>query len=232
MRGLEWISRDARLVRFDPEALRQQSTLLPEQQLSTFFENRGFGLPGVYDLILGRGDQAFHQLSDNVRSLFPTVSRIMLPATSQSHKQIAVELRDGTVVRAQHMSEGLLYYLAFAAIPFVTPASILLVEEPENGLHPTRIADIVHMLRELTKTGVQVIMATHSPLVINELQPEEVSLVRRPSVERGTVVTPINETPNFAQRSKTFALGELWVSYANGTDDLLQDDSNNSEPVK
>lgn len=58
-------------------------------------------------------------------------------------------------------------------------------------------------------------MATHSPLVVNELRPEEVSVVTR-DPEQGTKVTRIDATPNFAARSSVYALGELWLSYCDG----------------
>jgi hypothetical protein len=63
-----------------------------------------------------------------------------------------------------------------------------------------------------------VLIATHSPLVINELKPEEVTVVTR-SRGAGSIFTPLPETPNFAERSKVYALGELWLSYANGVDE-------------
>jgi hypothetical protein len=68
-----------------------------------------------------------------------------------------------------------------------------------------------------------VIIATHSPLVVNELRPDEVTVVTR-SRETGTKATLIKDTPSFEERSKVYALGELWLSYANGEDEapLLQ----------
>ncbi|EYE99981.1 Hypothetical protein CAP_1862 [Chondromyces apiculatus DSM 436] len=108
-------------------------------------------------------------------------------------------------------------YLAFAAIPYLEPASMLLIEEPENGLHPARIAEVMRVLREVSKT-TQVLIATHSPLVVNEMQPEEVTVITR-TPETGTRATLIKDTPNFAKRSSVYALGELWLSYANGVDE-------------
>jgi predicted ATPase len=49
------------------------------------------------------------------------------------------------------MSEGLLYYLAFAILAELQRPAVYLVEEPENGLHPSRIADIVRMLRAVAE---------------------------------------------------------------------------------
>ena len=57
---------------------------------------------------------------------------------------------------------------------------ILILDEPENSLHP----DAQHLLREflfnLTSTGMlQVIYATHSPSMINPMRPEQVRLLKR-----------------------------------------------------
>jgi predicted ATPase len=104
----------------------------------------------------------------------------------------------------------------------MAPSALILIDEPENGLHPARIAEVMNVLREVSKSR-QVLLATHSPLVVNELAPDEVSIVKRTAAE-GTTTTVIKDTPNFADRAKVYALGELWVSYANGTDEapLLQ----------
>jgi len=112
------------------------------------------------------------------------------------------------------MSEGMLYWLAFAIIQHITPPAILLIEEPENGLHPARIREVMRVLREVSQR-TQVLLATHSPLVINELTPDEVTLVTR-TPDRGTICTPMTATKNFAERSKIYALGELWLAYADG----------------
>lgn len=209
----------ARLVRFDADALRQASPLFQEGVTPAFADQRGSGLAGAYDSILNRGDAAFGAIRDRFLLLFPTVRQLRLRNVSPATKELSIELRDGTVVPASGMSEGMLYYLAFCALPHLDPASLLLVEEPENGLHPARIAEVMRILREISGTGVQVVIATHSPLVVNELNPDEVSVITRRSVDEGSIVTPMTRTPNFDARSKVYALGELWLAYANGTDE-------------
>jgi energy-coupling factor transporter ATP-binding protein EcfA2 len=209
----------ARLVRFDPDALRKPSGLIPDVQSVGFVDERGFGLPGVYFALRNLGDDVFPSIIDDVRKHFQTIKGLRVKAVTSSTVELEAELRNGARVGADRMSEGLLYYLAFAALRHLQPTSLLLVEEPENGLHPARIAEVVKILRTIVKeTGTQVVMATHSPLVVNELQPEEVSVVTRTD-EAGTRITPITETHNFEKRSSIYALGELWLSYANGVDE-------------
>jgi predicted ATPase len=214
--------RGALLLRLDPDFLRLPATLLPDAVPMRFANDRGMGLPSVFDALVNRRVERFLAISEDVRRLFPFVKAVRMQNVNASTKAIAIELRDGQMVPASHVSEGLLYYLAFAVLPDVDPTALVLVEEPENGLHPARIADVVRVLREVSKTR-QVLLATHSPLVVNELAPEEVSVVTR--VEpMGTQATLIKDTPGFAERSEVYALGELWVSYANGENEaaLLQ----------
>jgi predicted ATPase len=157
--------------------MRRPSGLLTEENFALL--ERGAELPGVYDAILNRDRDAWDAIEASVRQGFPSIRRLALKAVSSQQKVLEVELVDGTRVSADQLSEGLLYWLAFAALPYVSPTQLLLIEEPENGLHPARIAEVIRVLREVVSRGTQVVMATHSPLVVNELKPEEVSVVTR-----------------------------------------------------
>lgn len=214
---LSWLRSGSRFAHFIPAALREPSQLIPDGAPQTLADEYGRGLPGVYDVIFNRGDDSVLRIMTDVRRLFPTVKSLRLKNLSQTTKALEVELISGERVPAAFLSEGLLFYLAFAALQHLDPVALLLVEEPENGLHPSRIADVMRILREISKT-TQVVLATHSPLVINEMQGDEVTLVTR-HPEHGTQVKLLSQTPHFAERSKVYALGELWLSYANGVDE-------------
>jgi energy-coupling factor transporter ATP-binding protein EcfA2 len=207
--------RGARLLRLVPHALREPSKLITSR--IDFDDEYGRGLPGVYDVILSQHMDGYLAIQENVRRLFPSVKALGLENISESTKEIRIQLTSGEWVPARFMSEGLLYYLAFEAIQHLAPKALLLVEEPENGLHPARIVEVMRILREISKT-TQVLLATHSPLVINEMQPEEVSVVTR-KPDEGTKVTPMKETANFEKRSSVYALGELWLSFADGVEE-------------
>ncbi len=204
----------ARFVRLYADSLRQPTALVLDGDPVRFLDERGLGLPAIYDVIINHNVEAFLKILAEVRRLFPSVARLGLKNVSSSQKVMEVTLHGERRISANAMSEGLLYYLAFAALPYLEPASVILVEEPENGLHPARIAEVMRVLREVSKT-TQVLIATHSPLVINEMKPEEVSVVTRPP-EKGTQVTRIDKSPDFEDRAKVYALGELWLSYADG----------------
>jgi hypothetical protein len=202
------------LLRLDPDDLRAPAQLFSKDQPLWFRNERGQGLPALYDALLSRDIPAFLAIADRFTELFPTVKALRMVNPDAGHKTLGLTLTDGTEVGPEEMSEGMLYWLAFAVIEYLRPVGILLIEEPENGLHPSRIAEVMRILRDVSK-WTQVLMATHSPLIINELKPEEVTIVTR-TPEAGTICTPMTATKNFAERSKIYALGELWLSYADG----------------
>jgi predicted ATPase len=214
--------RAARLVCFDPHALRRSSGLIPESQSVGFIDDRGHGLPGVYFAIRARNEEAFAAIVESVRQHFPMIRGLCVREVTSTEVILEADLVNGVRMEPHHMSEGLLYYLALAALRHLEPVSLLLVEKPENGLHPARIGEVVRLLRAIVEeAGTQVVVATHSPLVVNALMPDEVSVVTR-KPEEGTRVRRIKDTPAFEERSKHHALGELWIEHANGEDESLE----------
>ncbi|HEY0192819.1 MAG TPA: AAA family ATPase, partial [Kofleriaceae bacterium] len=121
-------ARGATLVRWDPDSMRLPCDLISEGEAIEIGE-KGEGLAAIYEVILSRDRPAFDSIEESVRRHFPTVKSLWLP-TSGSQKALGVTLHDGTRVRANAMSEGMLYWLAFAALPHIVPTALLLVEEP------------------------------------------------------------------------------------------------------
>jgi predicted ATPase len=208
------VARAPRMVRLDPDSLREAGPTLVTGAPIDFGSERGQGLGVVLDAIRDLGDEKYERIRDDFLRVFQTVKRLQFQRPKEGSKAIAIELRSGESVAAEYMSEGMLYYLALSALRHLEPASMVLVEEPENGLYVSRIKGVVEALRETSKSS-PVLIATHSPLVVNELEPDEVSLVTR-DPGGGTKVVRLRETKDFAERSRIYANGELWLSHADG----------------
>lgn len=114
-------------------------------------------------------------------------------------------------------SAGELKFLALMSLIF-SPVSVPLVcvEEPENNLNPRLLSLLVEMANqrrtELGDAGAQVIVTTHSPYLVDLLEPEDVVLVskdegatlfRRPGSE--------DDLRRLMRQSET-TLGRLWFS--------------------
>ncbi len=85
--------------------------------------------------------------------------------------------RNGERFPARSLSDGTLRFLALAILDMDPHANgVICLEEPENGIHPDRVQDIIRLLKDIavdtsfandeTNPLRQVIINTHSPLVV------------------------------------------------------------------
>jgi predicted ATPase len=204
--------------RFEPRALRRVAPLKSKSRLTRSGDN----LPEALDAILTGPDRtAIQRLESALHAAVPTLSGIALRTVPADTGKIGKALEfilAGTqppiTIPAANASEGALLLTAFLTLAYGDTPEILLIEEPENGLHPTRLETVIDLLRKISTGAVgnrprQVIMTTHSPLLLNYIKPEEVRIVRR-DPERGAEVTPMTAVPNLDRLLAEFAVGELW----------------------
>lgn len=125
---------------------------------------------------------------------------------------------------AEEVSEGVLYFLALLCIihqPY--PPKLLLLEEPEKGIHPRRIKEVMDFIFELAELrDIQIILTSHSPYVVDHFAdiPECISVFDRENGETvirnaGDIITETNEKLAAEGRKPiryTDSLGEHWVS--------------------
>jgi predicted ATPase len=174
---------------------------------------------------------AFEAIQSDLHSAIPTLRGIVLPPGTTPPGAKALEFilsRNGqspVTIPGSLASGGALLLTAYLTLAYSQTPGLLLIEEPENGLHPSRLEMVLGLLRKISRGEVgnrkrQVVVTTHNPLLLNYARPEEVRVfVRDP--DHGTKVIPMTKAPDIDRLLKEFALGELW--YLLGEDKLLQE---------
>jgi predicted ATPase len=83
------------------------------------------------------------------------------------------------VLDARGMSDGTLRFLAILTALLTRPeGSLLVIEEVDNGLHPSRAGLLVKMLREIgAERKIDVLVTTHNPALLDALGPEMIPFV-------------------------------------------------------
>lgn len=113
------------------------------------------------------------------------------------------------------VSDGTVRLLALIAIALDTaPGDLIAVEEPENGLHPHLIPEIVEHFRYCTDEGAQVFATTHNPDFLDEALPDEVFLCAK--ADGFTRFAHAASQPEVEAFRRSFSLGELWEQGAMG----------------
>jgi predicted ATPase len=122
-----------------------------------------------------------------------------------------IELSARKQIESWELSGGMVRALAILLALETHPEhGTLLIEEPEQSLHPWAIKALMEHVREVIRErNIQVILTTHSPIVLEELSPEEVLIVER-SEQKGTTFQTIHEIlPD--HKIAMGEVGELWI---------------------
>jgi predicted ATPase len=108
----------------------------------------------------------------------------------------------------ENISEGTIKLLGYL-VALRDPASALLLEEPENQVHPNLPYLLADELRAHSESG-QVIVATHSPYFVDALRPDEVWMMFRD--EYGAQARRAADIPQLmAMVEAGGLLGSLWT---------------------
>ena len=176
-----------RLLQLEPSALRKPDEFDAPSQLgwdgahlpATLFrlakaaersDATGEGASRVYGRLAAR----LHELIDDIRTL-----RIDRDDKRELLSLIATD-RLGTALPARGLSDGTLRFLALAVLEMDPEAvGVVCFEEPENGIHPARIPAMLRLLKDIAVDPSlpvgpdnplrQVIVNTHSPVVVKEV---------------------------------------------------------------
>jgi hypothetical protein len=197
-------------------------------------DSDGFGLATLLDDLLGFAPEKYIELRERFCEYFHQFKsvRVEVQSATQRHyhdgqfsstgkgtgKGILFETHSGRTIRAQQVSDGAILFLGFLTLTMLPePPKLILIEEPENGVFPKRLEEIVRILREIVagtpeESRPQLILSTHSPYLLSFFHPDEVTLMSRRS--DSVVARPLREAPDIKERmgDDEFYLGELWYN--------------------
>ncbi|MCI0638911.1 MAG: AAA family ATPase [Gemmataceae bacterium] len=199
-----------------------------------FLEEDGFGLPLLLDRLKDYDVALFSELQESFRDYFPQFLSIRLETvnayrrektgeeTHQYHfgppgKEIQLVTERGRI-RLQQASDGVILFLGFLALCHIPrPPKLFLVEEPENGIYPKRLKEVVQLLKSYVSenhNAPQIVMTTHSPYLMGEFKPEEITFLSR-QPDGGVRARPLSESRIVQERlGKEFEyLDEIWYNY-------------------
>ena len=121
----------------------------------------------------------FEAVEKALHTLMPHMGGIEVEVSDLGEAEL--RLKEGSIaIPARVLSEGTLRMLGLLALAGVkTPPALVGFEEPENGVHPRRIALIAELLKTRASLGqTQYIVTTHSP-ILPDLMPDHSLLVVR-----------------------------------------------------
>jgi predicted ATPase len=106
-----------------------------------------------------------------------------------------------------HLSDGTIRFLCLTtALLQPDPPATIVVDEPELGLHPEAIMVLGGLIRSAS-SSTQIIIATQSPQLLSEFEPEQIITVDQ--IDGSTQLQHVNASELEAWLDD-FSVGELW----------------------
>lgn len=176
------------------------------------------------DLRTDRLDESFENLPARLSALKaqPVVKKLLLEhlrALSPGFDDLEIPVEGGRLqmyltegdrqVSAARLSDGTLRFLALLAILLdPTPPPVIVIEEPELGLHH----DVLPTVRDLLVAAcerTQLVVTTHSPTFIDAFSETPDAVVVCEKDESGTRLTRLK--PGMRALAREHGLGRLWM---------------------
>ena len=151
-----------RFYYFEPRTLMREDVPAAEVEA---IGPRGENLAAFLNLIQANDGGQMEAFNLSLKYLLPSIDRIDINRTKEGLLSLRI-VENGLSYSSRIISEGTLRVLGLlVALHPISPTTVIGYEEPENGVHPTRlklVADLFKNTQELHDK--QIIVNTHSPV--------------------------------------------------------------------
>lgn len=175
-----------------------------------FFRSNAANLPAYLFWLQEKHPVHFRQIEEHIRLVAPFFDAFVLAPSKLNEKKIKLEWRQKgseAYFDAYSLSDGTLRFICLATLLLQpSPPALILLDEPELGLHPFAIRILAEMLEAVSKR-VQVILATQSVTLLNNFSPKDVFVAENDGLKT-TFQRPDEE--KLKHWLDEFSLGELW----------------------
>lgn len=181
----------------------------------------GAGLPAVLANLAATDRDRLDRIFEATRAIIPAFEGARMPRQNvlrRYRSEDANEIGNGLELRvhgnwldARLASEGTLLVLGLMTVVHgVSSTWLLLMDDIERALHPKAQRSLVAQLASLCSSGLQIVCTTHSPYLLDAVDPEDVLVARAALTDGHTRVRRLVEHDDWAKWSRSMTPGVFW----------------------
>jgi predicted ATPase len=175
------------------------------------FKTDGSNLPWVVHELWERAPERCRAWIAHLQTALPDLAGVRtIERADDRHRYLVLDYVGGLSVPSWMASDGTLRLLALTLPAYANGFSgVYLIEEPENGVHPRAVETMFQSLQSVY--GAQVLLATHSPVILSIVEPKDVLCFGKTS-EGATVVVAGDRHPALREWRGESNLGLLFAA--------------------
>lgn len=152
----------------------------------------------------------FGRIEETLKGMIPEIEEV-IPHIERTNVEVWIKIKEvDEPLKPHNISDGTLRLLAMIAALY-GGSSLVVLEEPENCIHPYLLETFMHLVRD---SPSQVLITTHSPYLLDYVKPEEVYVVWKEGLEtkakKLSTAKEMERVKRFLEEGGT--LGEAWYS--------------------
>lgn len=174
------------------------------------FKPDGSNLPWIIHR-LQKDPARFRQWIAHLRTALGDIEDVRtVERADDKHRYLVIKYDSGLEVPSWMVSDGTLRLMALTLPAYLSDfQGVYLIEEPENGIHPRAVESVFQSLSSVY--GAQILLATHSPVVLATAKPKDVLCFAKTSAGITDIVRG-DEHPNLKNWQQETNLGELFAA--------------------
>lgn len=189
----------------------------PMRQASTvdsahYLQSEGNNLASFLYFLKYSYPDSFRRISEYVRDVVPQFHEFYLePERGYISLKWIDDSANDYVLSADQFSDGSIRFIALTTLllqPEETMPFVIIIDEPELGLHPYAIDQLNEMIKDASRHA-QIIVATQSTAIIDGFSADEVTVIERDPDIQGTCARKLSEK-EYHDWLEEYTLSELW----------------------
>lgn len=193
------------------------SSSSPMKRTQDLHDNRslrpdGSNLAALLYLLREKHETSYKFIRGTVRRIAPFFEDFVLEPLALNENKLRLEWKhvgSDDYFDVSALSDGTLRFIALATLllqPKELRPSVILLDEPELGMHPAAIGLLAEMVKSVS-VETQVILATQSPTLVDHFEPQDVLVADR---VKGATEFKRLDSDKLAVWLEDYSLGELW----------------------
>lgn len=188
--------------------MRQSSTV----ESAHYLQSEANNLASFLYYLKNNYNESYRRIVDYVREVVPQFRDFYLePERGYISLKWTDKSANDYVLSCDQFSDGSIRFIALATLllqPETTMPSVIIIDEPELGLHPYAINRLSEMIKDASM-HVQVIVATQSPALIDRFDIDNITIIERDEDRQCTTAKKLGGN-EYKEWVEAYTLSELW----------------------